>query len=232
MTSEGTVIDGKESTSNICLWRANALVWPPTWELITIVANSDPRASHPGANETTMRTTESTAFDVALNGTLVVAFTDRVVVGSAARDHVFVTYSDDYSGGAVWAPPVEVSPGGDWEEFQPTVSAHDEDGLWAITFYSTERDPTNNVAVDVVGVTANRDGVFQRRRLTSNTEDGATPFEPCPTAAHYFGDYNGTTALPGVFRFYSAWADARLGCIEQGELWETYHQHVYGVRWR
>ena len=112
-------------------------------------------------------------------------------------------------------------------------SAHDEDGLWAVSFYSTERDRSNQVAVDVVGVTVTRDQIFQRRRLTGDTADGATPFEQCPTLrTHYFGDYNGTAALPGAFRFYSAWADARLGCAQQAEVEDTYHQHVYGVRWR
>ncbi|MBI2893044.1 MAG: hypothetical protein HYY06_05795 [Deltaproteobacteria bacterium] len=232
MTSEGAVVNEKDSTRNICLWLGNALLWPPAWELVAVVANVNPKGTHDAANGELMRTWgATTAFDIALDGTLVVAFTDRVVVGTEDRDHVFITYSDP--GGAIWAEPREVSPGGDWEEFQPTVSAHDESGVWAVTFYSTERDPENQTAVDVLAVTATREAIFQRRRLTRDTPDGAVPFEPCATTDRsYFGHYNGTAALPGVFRFYTAWGDSRLGCAQQGVLADTYHQHVYGARWR
>jgi hypothetical protein len=143
-------------------------------------------------------------------------------------DHVFVAENADGGDRAAWEYR-EVAPDVRENQAQPALSA--EGDHYAVSYYETVTEPGGDptFATSIRVMTADRFPAFDGEWIPFVLS--AEPFEPCPHLGGYFGDYIGIGLLDGdlIDQFFTAWTDARDGCLEQGTFGNTYHQHSYGA---
>ncbi|MBI2897950.1 MAG: exo-alpha-sialidase [Deltaproteobacteria bacterium] len=229
-------------TYQLCLHARDAR--GEAWSVLGAFAeDSTPRGAQPAFGDSQMGLSVWHSFDIAADGALVVAFVDRAAVQVkcppcdkppclrpcfAFVSHVYVAENAEGGDRAAWDYR-EVAPGVLEHQAQPALSA--EGDHYAVSYYETVTelggDPDLTTSIRVM--TADRFPSLNGDWIPSVLS--AEPFEPCPHLGGYFGDYIGIGLLDGevIDLFFTAWTDARDGCLERWDFGSTYHQHTYGA---